>query len=124
MKNYALGLLVLTNIVIYLTDQISVDGGYLSFLLTLIMVVLVAFISSAMLRNVKNLKITRNYLYSGIIGVIFGLFFVFWVNSNIAAFTSWFNEYGLIVLLIINLLCALTIFFARKPRKKTEPTAA
>jgi Na+-driven multidrug efflux pump len=124
MKNYALGLLILTNLVIYLTNDLSVDSGYLSFLLTLVMVVLVAFVSSSLLRNVKNLKMTRNYLYSGIIGVVFGLIFIFWVNSNIQALQRWFEEYGLALLLIINLICALTIFFARKRKNIPETSAA
>ena len=117
MRNYALGLLLLTNIVIYLTDILSVSSGYVSFMLTLVMVVLVAFASSALLRNVQNLKMTRNYMYSGLIGVVFGLIFVFWINSNISAFSDWFAENGLGMLLIINIICALTIFFAPKPKK-------
>lgn len=120
MRNYALGLLLLTNAVIYLTKDLSISSGYLSFLLTLVMVVLVAFASSAFLRNIKNLKMTRNYMYSGIMGVVFGLIFIFWVNSNISALTDWFEANGLGLLLIINVICALTIFFAPKRKKQVD----
>lgn len=119
MRNYALGLLLLTNLVIYLTKELSISSGYLSFLLTLIMVVLVAFAGSAFLRNITSLKMARNYMYSGLIGVIFGIIFFFWINSNIAALTNWFDENGLAILLIINAICALTIFFAPKRKNPT-----
>jgi Na+-driven multidrug efflux pump len=124
MRNYALGLLLLTNLVIYLTDVLSVSSGYVSFMLTLVMVVLVAFASSALLRNVQNLKMTRNYMYSGLIGVVFGLIFVFWINSNISAFSDWFEANGLVMLLIINVICALTIFLVPKPKKKKAVSEA
>ena len=123
MKNYALGLLILTDLVIYLTKDLDVGSGSLSFLLTLIIVVLAAFASSAMLRNMKSLKMTRNYTYSGIIGVLVGILFYFWVKSNIEALTTWFAEHGLTFLLVINIICALTIFFVKKPEKLEEPTA-
>lgn len=125
MRNYALALLILTDLVMYLTkDMNGIDGGLLSFLLTLVVVVLVAFTSSALLRNSKSLAMTKNYTYSGVIGVILGFGFYFWVNSNIASLAEWFNEHGLTILLILNIICALTIFLSKKPKKKEAPLAA
>ena len=124
MRNYALGLLILTDLVIYLTKDFTISGGSLSFLLTLVVVVLVAFASSALLRNFKTLKMTRNYTYSGIIGVVIGIFFYMWVKSNIEALSNWFAENGITVLLVINLICALTIFLAPKPKKHAEASSA
>ena len=119
MRNYALALLILSDIVIYLTKDLDVSSGSLSFLLTLIVVVIIAFISSALLRNAKNLKMTKNYTYSGSMGVVVGIIFYTWVKSNIAALTEWFAAHGLTFLLLINILCALIIFFTAS-RKKPE----
>ena len=124
MRNYALGLLLLSDLVIYVTRDLSISGNSLSFLLTLVVVVLVAFAGSAILRNVKSLKMTKNYTYSGLLGVVIGIFFYIWVKDNIHALSEWFGAHGLSILLIINIICALTIFLVGKPKKKPESVTA
>lgn len=124
MRNYALGLLLLSDLVIYLTRDLSISGNSLSFLLTLVVVVLAAFAGSAVLRNIKSLKMTKNYTYSGILGVVLGILFYIWVSDNIHALSDWFSAHGLTILLIINIICALTIFLVGKPKKKTDPATA
>lgn len=120
MRNYALGLLLLTDLVIYLTRGLSISSASLSILLTLVVVVLVAFASSALLRNRKSLKMTKNYTYSGLIGVIVGIFFYMWVGSNIEALSRWFAENGVTMMLVLNVICAITIFLVPKPKKQGE----
>ena len=124
MRNYALGLLLLTDLVMYVTKDVAVSGNSLSFLLTLVVVVLVAFASSALLRNMKSIKMSKNYTYSGAIGVIVGIIFYMWVRSNIEALTNWFGENGFTMLLILNIICAITIFLAPKPKKAQEEAPA
>lgn len=122
MRNYALALIILTNLVIYFTkDMLGINAASLSFLLTLVVVVLIAFTSSALLRNAESLTMTKNYTYSGLIGVVVGIAFFFWVNTNITVLVEWFNNNGLTILLVINLICALTLFFS--PKKKKLPEA-
>ena len=122
MRNYALGLLLISDLVIYLTRDFEISSGSLSFLLTLVVVVFVAFAASAVLRNSKSLKMSRNYTYSGILGVIIGIIFYVWIKSNIEQLTEWFAEHGLGLLLILNVICALTIFFVKK--RKTQASTA
>lgn len=124
MRAFALGLIILTDIIIGLTHGVSLNPTGLSFLLTLIVVVILAFATSALLRNAKSVKMTRNYTISGIVGVIIGIFFFVWVRDNTAALINWFEQYGLIILLAINILAALFIFFGKKKTSRPAPTAA
>ncbi len=121
MRNYALVLLLISNLVIYLTQDMSgISGGSLSFLLTLVVVVLAAFTVSALLRNARSISMTKNYVYSGLVGLILGIIFYFWVKQSIEGWTKWFNDNGLTVLLILNVICALVIFFVSKPKGKIK----
>ncbi|WP_417608378.1 hypothetical protein [Owenweeksia hongkongensis] len=118
MRGFALGLIILSDIIMWFTHGVDINPTSLSFLLTLILVIVIAFASSALLRNMQSLKMTRNYTISGVIGIVLGIIFFFWIRDNTAAVIAWFNQYGLIILLGINLLAALYIFFAKKPKKE------
>ena len=119
MRIYALGLIILTDIIIGLTRDMDVNSSGLNFLLTLIIVVIVAFAASALLRNAKNIKMTRNYSISGILGIVVGIIFFFWIRANTEALLEWFRNHGLTILLLLNVIAGLTIFFS-KPSKKAE----
>lgn len=120
MRGFALGLIILSDIIMWFTSGVDINPTGLSFLLTLIFVIVVAFTSSALLRNMQSLKMTRNYTISGILGMILGIMFFIWIKDNTAAVIAWFNQYGLIILLGINVLAALYIFFAKQPKKEPE----
>lgn len=122
MRAFALGLIILSDIIIGLTNGMNLNPAGLSFLLTMILVVIVAFTVSALLRNMQSLTMTRNYTISGIAGVVTGAIFFFWIKSNTEALITWFEDHGLTILLVINILAALVIFFV-KPAKKKETTA-
>lgn len=117
MRGFALGLIILSDIIIALTHNLDINASGLSFLLTLILVIVVAFASSALLRNIQSLKMTRNYTISGIIGIVIGTLFFFWVKDNTTALIEWFNNYGVIILVCINIIGALYIFFTKKAPK-------
>ena len=120
MRGFALGLIILSNLIIGLTHGIELNPTSLSFLLTMIVVVIVAFALSALLRNIHSMKMTRNYTLSGIIGVIVGIVFFFWIKTNTEALVNWFDNYGLTILLGINILAALVLFAVRPPKKKEK----
>lgn len=118
MRGFALALIILTDIIMWLTHDVELNPTGISFLLTLIVVVILAFGLSALLRNINSLKMTRNYIFSGVIGVIAGIFFYLWVKDNTVALIHWFEQYGFTILLGINILAALYIFFAKKKKPK------
>lgn len=121
MRSFALGLIILSDIIIGLTHGVTLNPAGLSFMLTMILVVIVAFASSAFLRNIKSLTMTRNYTVSGIIGIVIGIVFFFWIRNNTEAMVTWFEANGLTILLGINILAALVIFLV-KPAKKEKVT--
>ena len=123
MRGFALGLIIVSDFIMWFTHGVDINPTGLSFLLTLILVIIVAFASSAMLRNAQSLKMTRNYTISGILGIVLGIVFFFWIRDNTAAVIAWFNQYGLVILLGINILAALYIFFAKKTKKETGAIA-
>jgi len=102
----------------WLTHDVKLNPTGISFLLTLIVVVIIAFGLSALLRNINSLKMTRNYILSGALGVVAGIFFYLWVKDNTVSLIHWFEQHGFTILLVINLLAALYIFFAKKSKSK------
>lgn len=123
MRAFALGLIILSDIIIGLTHGVSINPGTFNFLLTMIVVVVAAFAVSAVLRNIQSITMTRNYTISGIIGIALGIGFFLWIQNNTAALISWFEEHGLTILLGLNILGALTIFFVSSKKKSSQEVA-
>jgi len=118
MRSVLLGLIILCEIIIYLTRGVEINEESLRFATTLVLVVLVAFTVSALLRNIKSIHMPRNYTISGIAGVIIGVVYYNWVGEHLVALVEWLKNYGLLILLLIIFISALVLFWT-KPHSAT-----
>ena len=117
MRSIFLGLIVLCEIIIYLTRGVEINEESLRFTTTLVLVVLAAFAISAVLQNFKSIRMSRNYTVSGIAGVIIGIIYYNWVGEHLIALVEWLHNYGLLILLFLIFLSALVLFW-------TSPSSA
>jgi len=122
MRTAALILIVISELLILLLLNLELSASSLSLISTLVVVVTFGFASSALLRNIKTIKLGRNYTISGIIGVVVGVFYYLWASKNIDSLVRWLKNSGIDVLLIIIFISALFLFFnkGRKREKTTE----
>ena len=118
MREAFLVLIIISEIVIALTWNSDIDTGSLSFLTTLIVVVISAFTSSALLRNIKKLTLSRNYAISGILGIAIGYLFYSWISIHLDATVEWLKNYGLYILLLIILISAFMLYITKGHKAK------
>ena len=121
MRGAFLILIILCEIVIALTRRINVDAFSLSLVTTLMVVVIMAFMISAPLQKIKSMSLARNYMVSGIIGVIVGILYFTWVRSHLDSMLLWLKNYGLFILLSIIFISALVLYLkGPSSAKETE----
>jgi len=117
MRIFALILIALAELMILLLLNVDLSASSLSLISTLVVVVATAFASSALLRNLRSVKLGRNYLISGIIGIIIGVIYYLWAGKNLASFVVWLKNSGIDLMLALIFVAALFLF-ANKGRKK------
>jgi len=88
----------------------NISSSTLSMVSTLVVVVLVAFSLSALLRNIKSLTLTKNYGISGVLGVIAGILYYIWAADHVDAMVIWLKDYGVLILLLIIFICAAALY--------------
>jgi peptidoglycan/LPS O-acetylase OafA/YrhL len=98
----------------------DISANSLSLVSTLVVVVVTAFACSALLRNFKSLILRKNYLISGIIGVVIGILYFIWASKNLEDMVLWLKKYGVDLLLLVILACALVLYFF-KGRRSHSP---
>ena len=118
MRELFLTLIIISEIVIAITRDKEINTDSLSFLTTLIVVVISAFAISALLRNIKKLTLSRNYTISGIVGVAVGVLFYSWINVHLDATVEWIKDYGLYILLLIIFISACILYFSKGRKAK------
>jgi uncharacterized membrane protein len=99
---------------------IDLSSEKLSLISTLVMALLIAFALSAILRNIKSLKLSKNYLVSGILGVILSVFYYIWAVENLTSFVDWLKSSGIYFLMLGILLAALVLFFTSPKSKQAS----
>lgn len=119
MRLTALLSIIISEILILGLLVLDVSADKLSLISTLVLVVVTAFASSALLRNFKGLKTSKNYLISGIIGVVIAIFYYLWAKDNLTAMVNWLRESGIYFLMLLILLAALVLFFTSVNKKNT-----
>jgi len=118
MREFFLTLIVISEIIIAITWDKEINTGSLSFLTTLIIVVISAFTSSALLRTIKKLTLPRNYGISGIIGIVSGYLFYSWINVHLDTAVEWLKNYGIYILLLTILLSAFILYLSKGHKAK------
>ena len=122
MRAGALATILVCEILVLMMMAIDIDSSSLSFVSTLVVVVLVAFTLSALLRNVKSLTLTKNYAITGAIGVVAGIVYYWWAGDHLDAMVLWLQSYGIYFLMLVIFLCALILYFS-KGENKAHPIA-
>ena len=118
MREVFITLIIICELVIALTWDTDIDTGSLSFLTSLIIVVISAFASSALLRNIKKLSLSKNYTISGIVGVLAGYLFYTWISGHLDAAVLWLKNYGIYILLFIILASAFMLYMTKSHKQK------
>ena len=111
MRPGALLTIIVCEILILLLIGMDINANSLSLVSTLVVVVVTAFSFSALLRNFKSLTLKKNYLVSGIIGIVVGLIYFIWAGDNLDDMIYWLQKYGVELLLLIILACAVILYF-------------
>ena len=127
MRSVLLGLIILCEIIIYLTRGVEINEESLRFATTLVLVVVTAFTLSAVLRNIKSIHMPRNYTISGIAGVVVGIIYYNWVGEHLAALVNWLHNYGLLILLLLIFISAAVLYLTKPASgavKADVPSAA
>lgn len=119
MRLAALLTIIISQILILGISTISISADKLSFISTLVVVLIVAFASSALLRNIQSLKVRNNYIISSIIGVILAIFYYLWAKENVNATVDWLRETGIYFLMLFIVLAALVLFFTKSKDKQS-----
>ena len=104
-------------IIIALSWHMDVDIESLIFTTSMIIVILVAFTTSALLRNLKKLQLSTNYAISGIIGLTASVVYYSFINDNLELLLHWIKSNGVYMLLLIILLSAFLLYFNKSGHK-------
>lgn len=121
MRLAALLSIVVSEVLILGLFVIDLSSEKLSLISTLVMALLIAFAFSAILRNIKSLKLSKNYMISGILGVILSIFYYIWAVENLNALVVWLKTSGTYFLMLGILIAALVLFLSKPKNKETEP---
>ena len=117
MKTGALATIIACELFMIMMMSVDIQSGILSFISTLVVVVIVAFTFSALLQNIKTLATSRKFGISGLIGVVAGILYYWWANKHFESIFLWLQSYGLYILYGIIFICALILYFYKNDKK-------
>lgn len=110
MKTGALATILVCELLIMTMMSVDIKSSSLSFISTLVVVVIVAFSFSALLQKKKDIASSKKYGISGLLGVVVGLFYFWWANEHFDTIVHWLKTYGVYILFIIITICALFLY--------------
>lgn len=117
MKTGALATIIACELLMIMMISVNIQSSALSFVSTLVVVVIVAFSFSALLQNIKTLTTSKKYGISGLIGVIVGLFYYWWASKHFETIFLWLQSYGVYILFGLIFICALILYFYKEDKK-------
>lgn len=123
MKIGALITILVCELLIMTMMSVDIQSSSLSFISTLVVVVIVAFSFSALLQNIKSLAASKKYGISGLLGVVVGLIYFWWASKHFETIVQWLTSYGIYFLFIIIFLCALFLFAYKGDKKEKNRNA-
>jgi drug/metabolite transporter (DMT)-like permease len=119
-RGMAFVLILLCELVILATRNLDLNAVVLSALTTLILVVVLAFMFSSLLRGIKSLEIKKNFLISGVASILIGILYFLWIRTRIQDLIDWLHNYGLYILLIIIALAAAFLLLNKGAKKENS----
>lgn len=117
-RGLAFFLIILCELVILATRNLDINAKVVSALTTLVLVVVLAFLLSSLLRSIKSLELKKNFLISGLASILVGILYFLWVQNHIQHLLDWLQSYGLYILLIIIALAAAFLLLNKGHRKE------
>ncbi len=107
----ALLLLLFSLIVLYILPVAEINPTMVAFVICLFATIIVAFASSELFHRIDIDQMKYKYTISGALGIFVGIIVYFSLKDSNFFTLRWVNTYGKEAMLIVNLLCALYIFF-------------
>ena len=120
MRLGALLTIVVCEILITAVLILKMSADTLILISTLVVALSAIFSASALLANFKSLRLRRNYLISGIVGVILALLYYLWASENLDATIDWLQNSGIYLLMALIFLSALLLYFTPPKSKKAK----
>ena len=120
----ALAIVAVTNLGFYLLPARLLSSEKAAILVSMVIAVAVAFVISAFSNVIRLKRMMYKYVFSGVVGIMVGAVFFFLLKSSAILTMGWVNTKGKLLLIALNFVAALYLFFARHSKKSTSKTAA
>ena len=118
----ALGLILVTNFGFYILPVTTLNSEKVAILISMILTVIMAFVFSALSHQVRVRQIRYKYGVSGVLGLVCGILCYMAIKDSAFLSLEWINSYGKLLLIGMNVLAALFLFFTKREKKQTEDT--
>ena len=112
----ALGLILVTNFGFYILPVTTLNSEKVAILVSMIVTVALAFVFSALSHRIHVERILYKYVVSGALGLIGGVICFIAIKDSPFLSLEWVNSYGKLLLIAINVLAALFLFFTRREK--------
>ena len=114
----ALALIAITNFGFYTLPIRLLNPEKAAILISMVVAVAVAFLISALSHLIRLERIMIKYVISGGVGIGMGVVLFFLLKSSTILTMEWVNSNGKLLLIGLNLIAALFLFFAKKEGKR------
>tara|TARA_R110002072_G_scaffold200539_13_gene358278 strand:+ start:554 stop:937 length:384 start_codon:yes stop_codon:yes gene_type:complete len=111
MRIFAISLILVSELAIVIGVKSNLNADNISLISTLIVVLFVSFTMSAILNQIKSLKLKKNYLISRIVGIVVAIVYYLWIKANMDRMMAWLDKNGLYFLLFLIAVGAIMLFF-------------
>lgn len=107
----ALAVVAMTNIGFYVLPVRVLDAEKMALIIGMVVSVTVAFVFSAFSNLVRMKRIRYKYVMSGVVGIAVGAVVFFLLRDSSFLSMEWINSGGKLVLIALNVIAALVLFF-------------
>jgi hypothetical protein len=119
----ALGFVLVTNFGFYVLPVSTLNSQKVAFLVSMVLAIVVAFALSELSHQIKVERVLYKYAVSGGLGIIAGIIAFLALKDSSFLSMEWINSYGKLLLIALNALAALFLFFYKGVKKKEADTA-
>jgi hypothetical protein len=117
---YALGLVLVTNFGFYILPVSTLNSQKVAALISLALAIVIAFAFSELSHQIKVERILYKYAVSGAFGIIAGIIAFIAIKDSSFLSMEWINSYGKLLLIALNVLAALYLFFFKGAKRNKE----
>jgi hypothetical protein len=117
---YALGLVLVTNFGFYILPVSTLNSQKVAFLISMALAIVVAFALSELSHQIKVERVLYKYAVSGGLGIIAGIIAFIALRDSSFLSMEWINSYGKLLLIALNVVAALFLFFYKGVKKEAD----